>query len=31
MLVATLSDTESDLFNEFKDEYSNYMAFAATT
>ena len=31
MLVATFSDTESDLSDEYKDEYGNYMAFAATT
>ena len=31
VLVATLSDTESDLSNEYKDECDNYMAFAATT
>ena len=29
MLVATWSDTESDLSNEYKDECGNYMAFAA--
>ena len=31
MLVATFSDTESDLSDEYKDECGNYMAFAATT
>ena len=31
MLVATLSDTESDLFDEFEDEYSKNMAFTTTT
>ena len=31
MLVATLSDTKSDLSNEYKDECGNYMAFAATS
>ena len=29
MLVATFSDTESDLSDEYKDECGNYMAFAA--
>ena len=31
VLVTTLSNTESDLSDEFEDEYGNYMAFAATT
>ena len=31
VLVVTLSDFESDLSNEYKDECSHYMAFAATT
>ena len=31
VLVATLSDIESDLFDEYEDECGNYMAFAATT
>ena len=31
VLDATLSDTESDLFDEFEDEYSKNMAFTATT
>ena len=31
MLVATFSDTESDLSDEYKDECGNHMAFAATT
>ena len=31
VLVATLSDTESDLSDEYEDECGNYMAFAATT
>ena len=30
VLVATLSDIESDLSNEYDDEWGNYMAFAAT-
>ena len=30
-MVVTLSDTESDLFDEFEDEYSKNMAFTATT
>ena len=30
-LVATLSDFESDISNEYEDECSHYMAFAATT
>ena len=31
VLVATLSDIESDLFDKFEDEYSKNMAFATTT
>ena len=31
VLVATLSDTESDLSDEYEEECSNYMAFAAIT
>ena len=31
VLVATLSDFESDISNEYEDECSHYMAFAATT
>ena len=31
VLVATLSDTKSDLTNEYKGERGNYMAFIATT
>ena len=30
VLVATLSDIESDLSDEYDDEWGNYMAFAAT-
>ena len=30
VLDATLSDIESDLSNEYDDEWGNYMAFAAT-
>ena len=30
-MVATFSDTESDLSDEYKDECGNHMAFAATT
>ena len=30
VLVATLSDIESDLFDEYEDECGNYMAFVAT-
>ena len=29
VLVATLSDSESDLSDEYEDEYGHYMAFAA--
>ena len=31
VLVATLSDTESYLSDEYEDECGNYMAFVATT
>ena len=31
MLVATLSDSESDLFDEYEDECDQFMAFAAIT
>ena len=31
VLVATLSDSESDLSDEYEDECGYYMAFAATT
>ena len=31
VLVATLSDSENDLFDEYEDECGHYMAFAATT
>ena len=31
VLVATLSDSESDLSDEYEDECGHYMAFAATT
>ena len=31
VLVATLSDFESDLSNEYKDECGHYMTFATTT
>ena len=31
VLVATLSDSESDLFDEYEDECGYYMAFTATT
>ena len=31
VLVATLSDAESYLSNEYEDECSNYMVFVATT
>ena len=31
VLVATLSDSENDLFDEYEDECGYYMAFAATT
>ena len=30
MLVATWNDIESDLFDKYKDECGNYMAFAIT-
>ena len=30
-LVATLSDTENESYNEYVDEYGHFMAFAATT
>ena len=30
MLVATWNDIESDLFDKYKDECGNYMAFVAT-
>ena len=30
-LVATLSDTENDFFDEYVDECGHFMAFAATT
>ena len=30
MLVATWNDIESDLFDKYKDECGNYMAFATT-
>ena len=31
VLVATSSDSESDLSDEYKDECDHYMAFATTT
>ena len=31
MLVATLTDSESDLSDEYEDEYDQFMAFATIT